>query len=42
MKRMGFDRRWIDLIMMCVTSAKYVVLINGTPCGSIMPSRGIQ
>ena len=42
MKRMGFDIRWINLIMMCVTSTKYTVLVNGTPCVSITPSRGIK
>jgi hypothetical protein len=42
MKRMGFDGRWINLIMMCVTSPEYAILINGTPCGRITPSRGIR
>jgi hypothetical protein len=28
--------------MMCVTSAKYSVLINGVPCGHITPSRGLR
>jgi hypothetical protein len=42
MGRMGFDARWIKLIMMCVTSAQYAVLVNGSPCGNITPSRGIR
>jgi hypothetical protein len=33
MKRMGFDSKWIKLIMMCVTSAQFDVLVNGNPCG---------
>jgi ribonuclease HI len=42
MVQMGFDARWIRLIMMCVSSAKYSVLVNGAPCGHILPSRGIR
>jgi hypothetical protein len=42
MGRVGFDAKWISLIMMCVTSAQYSVLVNGTPCGHITSSRGIR
>jgi ribonuclease HI len=42
MKRMGFDGRWISLIMMCVKSVQYSILVNGNPCGLITPSRGIR
>lgn len=42
MKRMGFAGRWINLIMMCVRSANYVILINGSPIGRIYPTRGIR
>jgi hypothetical protein len=42
MKRMGFAERWIHLVMMCVTSASYSVLVNGAPVGLISPSRGIR
>jgi hypothetical protein len=42
MQRWGFAPRWISLIMMCVTTVKYVVLVNGNPYGSIIPSRGIR
>jgi hypothetical protein len=27
--------------MMCVKSVKYSIVVNGTPCGLITPSRGI-
>ena len=40
MEQMGFNRRWIDLIM-CVRSVKYSIVVNGIPCGLITPSRGI-
>jgi hypothetical protein len=29
MRRMGFDGSWIRLIMNCITSVSYSVLING-------------
>ena len=32
-----FDDRWIKWIMMCVTSARYFVLVNGSEVGPIIP-----
>ena len=29
MQKMGFQERWISLMMMCVTTVSYLVLING-------------
>ena len=42
MKKMGFDERWISLIMMCVTTTSFSVLINGVPKGTIIPSKGLR
>ena len=42
MRKMGFDDRWVRLIMICVTIVSYSILINGEPKGMIMPSRGIR
>jgi hypothetical protein len=39
---MGFDVKWIHLILMCVSSTTYSVIVNGTPMGRIVPSRGIR
>ncbi|XP_059431505.1 uncharacterized protein LOC132165008 [Corylus avellana] len=42
MRRLGFDLRWINLIMMCVTTVQYAVVVNGRPCGRIKPQRGLR
>lgn len=42
MRRLGFAESWISLIMKCVSSVTYSVLVNGTPCGKIFPSRGLR
>jgi hypothetical protein len=38
----GFDGKWIDLILECVKSPSYLVLVNGEPHGFVTPSRGIR
>lgn len=42
MRRMGFDNQWIQLIMQCVTTVSYRVLVNGVLYGPITPTRGIR
>ena len=42
MKKMGFVVKWIRLIMLCVTSISYSILVNGEPKRMIIPSRGIR
>ena len=42
MRRMGFNEGWINLIMLCVKTVTYSVLVNGEPCGMIHPTRGIR
>lgn len=42
MRRMGFGEHWISLIMKCVTTVSYSLLINGKPSEPIIPSRGIR
>ena len=42
MRFLGFSEMWIRLIMECVKSVKYQILINGTPYGEIKPSRGLR
>ena len=42
MLKMGFNARWVGLIMSCMNSASYSILVNGVPKGDIRPSRGIR
>jgi hypothetical protein len=42
MLRMGFSRRWVDLIMSLVSSVSFSVLFNGTPMEEFRPSRGLR
>ena len=39
---LGFAEAWIKLIMMCINTASYSVLINGEQCGFFQVSRGIR
>ena len=41
MKKLGFNERWITLMMLCMSSVSYSILINGAPQGFIRPTRGI-
>ncbi|XP_059454931.1 uncharacterized protein LOC132185134 [Corylus avellana] len=41
-RKMGFDERWIRLVMMCVSLVHYAILINREPCGHITPTRGLR
>ena len=38
MKRMGFNDKWVELVMECVSTVTYSLLINGEPMGNIKPS----
>ena len=40
--RVGFNDRWVGLIMTYVKTMTYSVLVNGEPKGFITPSRGIR
>jgi len=42
MRKLGIAEQWIILIMACVWSISYSILINGGPVGNIQPSRGIR
>jgi hypothetical protein len=42
MRRLEFERRWIQLIMKCIRFISYSILINGESHGRITPTRGIR
>ena len=42
MRRMVFCDKWINLIMVCVKTVMYSILVNGDPQGLIHPTRGIR
>lgn len=42
MRRLGFAGRWIHFIMLCVRTVRYSVLVNGSPQGWIIPTRGLR
>ncbi|KAH9683148.1 reverse transcriptase domain-containing protein [Citrus sinensis] len=42
MLKMGFDARWVNLIMLCVTTVRYKVLRENKEVGPIIPSRGLR
>ncbi|XP_019196029.1 PREDICTED: uncharacterized protein LOC109189860 [Ipomoea nil] len=37
---LGFEMGWVNLIMECVTTVSYNIMINGTSGGQLIPSRG--
>ena len=39
---MGFSDTWVALIMECIISVSYSILVNGEPKGVIVPSRGLR
>jgi hypothetical protein len=42
MIKMGFCDKWISLIMECISTVTYSLLINGEPTAHIIPTRGIR
>ena len=42
MAKLGFDQRWIKLIMACVNSVRYTVRLNSTETDTFIPTRGLR
>ena len=42
MMKLGFDQRWVKLIMGCVKSVKYTIRFNSVETDAIVPTRGLR
>ncbi|KAA3457895.1 reverse transcriptase [Gossypium australe] len=42
MRKMGFSAAWVELIMKCITSVSYTVIINGNRGSPFQTSRGLR
>lgn len=42
MLRLGFDTKWVELVMLCVSTVRYHVIRDGKEIGLIVPSRGLR
>lgn len=42
MMRLGFQRRWVDLIMKCLSTVSYRIRVNGELSQVIKPQRGLR
>lgn len=42
MSALGSAQNWIDLIMKCVSTVSFSILVNGSPKGPICPTRGLR
>lgn len=42
MRALGFNEKWIELIMSCVSIVSYLVLVNGKSRTTFIVSRGLR
>lgn len=42
MVKLGFGEHWIQLVMQCVTTIHYSILVNRIPKNTIIPIRGLR
>ena len=42
MEKMGFHNKWVKIIMECISTVSYSILVNGEPHCYIKPSRGLR
>lgn len=42
MEKLGFHRRWVEMIMRLVTMVSFSVLFNGEQLEQFQPSRGLR
>ena len=39
---LGFHTNWVRLVVRCVTSVTYLIIVNGQPMRFFSPSRGLR
>lgn len=42
MLKLGFDQRWVNIVMLCVSSVRYWVILNDYKIGPIIPGHGLS
>jgi hypothetical protein len=42
MEKWVFHKKWVTIMMECISTVSYSILVNGEPHGYIKPSRGLR
>lgn len=42
LRKFGFDNRWCSLVMLCIKSVSFSLVLNGSPGNRFFPSRGLR
>ena len=42
MLKLGFNPSWVEMIMECVSSVRYMIMFNDTATGEFIPTRGLR
>ncbi|XP_042980052.1 uncharacterized protein LOC122310236 [Carya illinoinensis] len=40
--KLGFCNKWVELVIRCIETVSYAILVNGTPLDFFQPTRGIR